>query len=269
MIITIDGLAASKKSPTAYLLADRMGFKHLNSGLLYRALALELRDSRWAWVKKALFRSNAWNDGLKSILDSMHFGDKTYEWIGSSVIYKTAGKGYEYKMRDLFSPKVTQEAAEISAYTAVRDGVEKCLRRATEASSAVIDGRDMGTVVFPKADVKFFFKASLTHRARWRHDYEGAQYGESYKSTYEALVARDEVERKEGRPPIVPADNAYIINVEGVDVATLAQRLDECYIYVILANREKRDLRNVPPCDVCEDICEVKDRRAEFGQQNN
>lgn len=255
MIITIDGLAASKKSPTAYLLADRMGFKHLNSGILYRALALELKEARWAWVKKALYRSVAWKEGLGSILDSMSFGDNTYEWIGSSVIYKTAGKGYEYKMRDLFSPEITKAAADISAYTTVRDGVEKCLRRATEESNAVIDGRDMGTVVFPEADIKFFFNADISSRARWRHDYEGAQYGQSYKKTYEDLVARDKVEREPGRPPIVPASDAHTIDVEGSTVQELAERLETCYVYVILKNREMREILSVPPCDTCDEPC--------------
>lgn len=258
MIITIDGLAASKKSPTAYLLADRMGFKHLNSGLLYRALALELKEARWAWVRKALFRSVAWKDGLGSILDSMSFGDNTYEWVGSSVIYKTAGKGYEYKKRDLFSPEITKDAADISAYATVRDGVEKCLRRATEESDAVVDGRDMGTIVFPDADVKFFFEASTASRARWRNEYEGAQYGESYKKTYEALVARDKVEREPGRPPTKPADNAHIINVEGVSVTALAELLHECYVDVIVCNRHVPYPLEVPPCDVCLKECKGK-----------
>ena len=255
MIITIDGAAASKKSPTAYLLAGALGYKHLNSGLLYRSLALELRENRWSWVRKALFRSEAWKEGLGHILDCMSFGDKTYEWIGSSVIYKTAGKGFEYKMRDLFSPGITKEAAEISAHAAVRDGVEKCLRQATEESDAVIDGRDMGTVVFPGADIKFFFRASLASRARWRHDYEGAQYGQVFKKTYDDLVARDEVERKAGRPPVVPADDAYLINVEEISVSKLAERLKTCYVETILNNRKKREALEVPPCGPCEKDC--------------
>jgi len=259
MIITIDGPAASKKSPTAYLLAQRMGYKHINSGILYRALALELNQSRWEWVKKALFRSTAWEDGLASILDSIHFNNKTHEWIGTGVVYKTAGKGYEYSIRDLFSPIITKEAADVSSHTVVRDGVEKCLRREAEASDVVADGRDMGTVVFPNADVKFFFKASITSRARWRNDYEGAKYGESYKSTYEALVARDGVERKEGRPPTNPADDAYLINVEDIGVPELAERLDTCYVGVILKNREGTANLKVPPCDDCSKECKERE----------
>lgn len=240
MIITIDGQAATKKSPVAYLLANKLGYKHINSGMIYRALALE----RISKIGKPMKLSR-----VASISYELSFGEINHKWLGCEVVrnihdYETVC--YKYSIDELYSPEVTAEASNLSRHTKVRDAVVACLKRAVRHTDAVIDGRDTGTIVFPLADVKFFFTAGLDSRASWRHKYEGNKYNESLEQTVEALRRRDI------DTPVLPACDAHIIKVDKLPVEALAERLAKCYVDVVINNRTDLIVQPVPPCAICE-----------------
>ncbi|MFC1660319.1 3-phosphoshikimate 1-carboxyvinyltransferase [Gemmatimonadota bacterium] len=153
-VITLDGPAGSGKSTTAREVARRLGFTHLDSGALYRALTYAL---------------------LSAAVPEEQWPELTVEDLGRFHIWlRPAGAGFEVLLDDqvleseLRSPDVTARVSPLSALPAVRAWLLGAQRRAGMDGGVVADGRDMGTVVFPHAEVKVFLTADLEERARRR-----------------------------------------------------------------------------------------------------
>lgn len=154
-VITVDGLGASGKSALAKGLAARLGYGHLNSGLLYRAVAfMSLAEGR------DLSDANAVCDTM-----SRHPLTLTFDSDGSSVV------AYDGVVRvdELLSTEVSRGASLVARHQDVRDRLIHLQRHAFEPRGVVAEGRDMGTVIFPDARVKFFVFARLAVRAERRH----------------------------------------------------------------------------------------------------
>lgn len=218
MIITIDGQAATKKSPTAYLLAQRLKFKHISSGLVYRAAAVEVVESR----EKG---QNIVGERYRDVISKLRFGSDTLQWLGSAIEKHSDDGVRTYTEKELTNPKVTECASYISLSHIVREEVEKVLKREVRDCDVVTDGRDTGTVLFPDADLKFFFKADFESRVRWRHEYEGTEHGESLGDVRIALKGRDAESFW-----IQEAPGAIVIDVENMTVNEIANHLAEKYV---------------------------------------
>jgi cytidylate kinase len=154
MIITIDGPAGSGKSSTAREVARRLGFRHLDSGAFYRALTCALLDEG--------IPPERWDTLSAEQLDA----------LGVSGVASEAGYRLEARGRDLTAriraPEVNAHVSAVAALPAVREWLLERLRSAARGSSLVTDGRDMGTVVFPDAALKFFLVANPATRATRR-----------------------------------------------------------------------------------------------------
>ncbi|NNM04154.1 MAG: (d)CMP kinase [Gemmatimonadetes bacterium] len=150
-IITLDGPAGSGKSTTARAVARRLGFRHLDSGALYRALTFALLNSG--------IKEEEWPDLPKEKLDRFHI------WL------RPAGPRFEVLLGErvlndeLRTPEVTARVSPLSALPAVREWLLEAQRQAGREGGLVADGRDMGTVVFPEAEVKIYLTADLKERA--------------------------------------------------------------------------------------------------------
>jgi cytidylate kinase len=150
-IITLDGPAGSGKSTTAREVARRLGYRHLDSGALYRALTFALLSSdvdeeEWPRLPQEAFdRFRIWlrPDGPRF---QVLLGDRVLEG-------------------ELRTPEVTARVSPLSALPAVRAWLLEAQRRAGREGALVADGRDMGTVVFPDAEVKIYLTANLKERA--------------------------------------------------------------------------------------------------------
>lgn len=158
-IVTLDGPAGSGKSSTAKAISARLGFRHLDSGALYRALTFALLD--------AGIREEDWvglGEGRLRMLDV--------------AVTPTPG-GFDVSVRgrvlthELRTSEVTSRVAELARLPASRGCLLDLQRAAGAKGRLVADGRDMGTVVFPDADVKIFLVADLEERARRRLRDEG------------------------------------------------------------------------------------------------
>ncbi len=154
-VVTIDGPAGSGKSTTAREVARRLGLVHLDSGALYRAITL------------ASIRGGVPDDELSSVTAD--------EWRGFDVDVAIGKGGLEVRIggtvvpdAELRSPAVTARVSRVAALPAVRDCLLGLQRAAAAGGGLVADGRDMGTIVFPEADVKVFITADLEARARRR-----------------------------------------------------------------------------------------------------
>jgi 3-phosphoshikimate 1-carboxyvinyltransferase len=153
-VVTLDGPAGSGKSTTAREVARRLGYRHLDSGALYRALTYALIE--------AGIPEEDWSYLSQEELDRfpIHLepeGSRLRVMLGDRVLTK-----------ELRTPEVTERVSPLSALPAVRAWLLDAQRRAGRAGGLVADGRDMGSVVFPEAEVKIFLTANLRERARRR-----------------------------------------------------------------------------------------------------
>ena len=194
--IAIDGPAASGKSTTAKAVAARLGYAHLNSGLLYRAIT-------WTALRDGWPSGEVGFDGALGRLEiSLVQNPPTF-----SVAVNGAGMGQE-----LHSPQVAARVSAVASRPAVRARI-LALLRAAEPTGVVCDGRDIGTVVFPNAGLKVFLVASAVERGRRRLLERKAELTEeNIRTESERLEARDEIDSTRALAPLVRAADAIEID---------------------------------------------------------
>lgn len=196
-VIAVDGPAASGKSSTAASVARRLGFVHVNSGLLYRAITWWALDRDIAEDEPSI---EAAVPGLDIGLVPAHGG------FDVSVAGTRPGP-------DLESPEVTARVSAVSALPAVREVVLDRLRRAGRHHAIVCDGRDIGTAVFPDADLKIFLVADADERARRRLLQRAVPFTEGdIERETRRLEARDRRDRSRPLSPLRRAPDAIEID---------------------------------------------------------
>ena len=158
-IVTLDGPAGSGKSTTAKAVAARLGFRHLDSGALYRALTLALLESD--------VPEHEWDDMSEESMRALDVHVRALE-DGFEVV--VGGRSVSEELR---STEVTSRVAHLASLAASRATLLSLQRSAGTHGRLGADGRDMGTVVFPEAEVKTYLVADLTERARRRLRDEG------------------------------------------------------------------------------------------------
>lgn len=200
-IVTIDGPAGSGKSTTARAVAERLGLLHLDSGALYRAVTYALLDRG--------VPPEEW-EGL-TVEDLRRI---PLEIRGGSTGFRVA---YDGRVLDeaLRTEEVTDHVSTASALPAVRERLLDLQRTAAEAGGLVADGRDMGTVVFPDADVKVFLTADLEERARRRllERSRGNSPGEDEIRAESARISeRDRRDREREISPLRRPEDALVLD---------------------------------------------------------
>ncbi len=150
MIIAIDGPAGSGKSTTSKLVAERLGISHLDTGSMYRAVTLYFIENQY----------HVDEINIDEVLESINIE------ISNELVFLN-GRDVTSKLRD---PKVSSLVSDISSLQKIRFKMVQLQRNISKNKSIVIDGRDIGTVVFPEADFKFFITASIEVRASRRFD---------------------------------------------------------------------------------------------------
>jgi cytidylate kinase len=190
LVIAVDGPAASGKGTIARALADRFGLPHMDTGLLYRAVALNL----WRWG-----------------------GDPGNEF---EAVRACSELGFDHADPELRSEPVSQVASAISAYSAVRAALLDRQRAfASQEGGAVLDGRDIGTVIAPGADAKLFVTAAAEVRARRRMaELMARGMPAHYEDVLIDIRARDARDSGRETAPLKPADDALLLDTTDLDV---------------------------------------------------
>ncbi len=206
MIITIDGPMASGKSTVAQLLARKLQFYYLNTGLLYRALTfilLEKLDGDVQALESTI--KNITKHDLEAIT-------KTLSYSYHDEQAHTSYKGDNITSQ-LTTPHIAQASSLISPHAHVREVVNNLQRFIAQEHDIVIEGRDSGTVVFPHADVKFFLTADPRIRAqRLLDDPKRKAVGLTLEKAQALLEQRDARDSKRKLAPLRKADDAIEID---------------------------------------------------------
>ena len=219
MIISIDGPAASGKSTTARLLASKLSFKHLNTGLFYRAVT-------YAFIKGKLFELNK-----NSIND--FFNNNTLDLRGDNLnlLFWNNIDISNYLASDSINKKIHL----VSSNSLIREKLVSMQRLIAKDYNIVCEGRDIGSVVFPNAEFKFFLIADIKSRALRRYN-EQKKYNRTllYDDVKQALITRDLNDTTRLNSPLIKPLGS--IEVDTTDM-TIDMQVD--YIYKLI----KQDIK--------------------------
>lgn len=198
-VITIDGPAGAGKTTVSRALAERLGYRYIDTGALYRGVALAARNANIAMDDDTALAALCGRLELRFVRDDA--GCRLYS-------------GEEDIEAQIRTPEISMLASAISARAVVRRFLLEVQRRFGREKGAVFEGRDMGTVVFPDADVKFFLDAPLSVRARRRHLELTGRSGQSLEGVLKDMQQRDHNDQTRELAPLKPAADAIVINSE-------------------------------------------------------
>jgi cytidylate kinase len=213
-VIAIDGPSASGKSSTARAVAEALGFAHLDSGSLYRGVALAALHEG---ARRGLSGVEIFRDlDPETILRTAEDRGLMLQPDGVGFAAYLEGEPVEAALR---SPEVTAQVSAIAAIPVVREWVNSRLRAMVRAGQdVVVDGRDIGTVVFPDADLKIFLTASPQVRAGRRISQRGeAVEPDHLDAETTALAARDHADSTREVAPLRPAEDAIRLDTTTMD----------------------------------------------------
>lgn len=211
-IIALDGPSGSGKSTIANLLAKKLKISYLNTGSMYRALTLYLLENN---IKKT-------DDFDKNILENINID------INKDKVFLN-GEDVSKEIRD---KEVTENVSWVSSMPEVREYLVEMQRNISNNKSIILDGRDIGTVVFPNAKYKFYLTASSFVRAKRRFDQK--EIAKSFEEIKEDIEKRDYLDSHRKISPLKKADDA--IKIDSSDL-TIAQTIDK-----IIENMDKEDV---------------------------
>lgn len=206
--VAIDGPAGAGKSTVARRLAERLGYVLVDTGALYRTVALAARQAGIAWDDEPAVGALAHRlAGEHRIVLERGAPDAAG---GSGVRVLLDGRDVSAAIR---SPDMSLGASRVSSIPAVREALLSIQREAGAKGGVVLEGRDIGTVVFPDAEVKFFLTASPEVRARRRYEELAARgVAVSFEKTYADVLSRDKADTERAVAPLRRADDAILID---------------------------------------------------------
>jgi cytidylate kinase len=211
VVVAIDGPAGAGKSTTARLLAAKLGYTLLDTGAIYRVMALRARE-----------RGIAWEDGpgVASLADDLGLSFRLEDGINRVF---AAGQDLSAAIR---TPEISDGASRVSALPEVRAALLDIQRRLGAAGGVVVEGRDIGTVVFPEAKAKFFLTADTDERTRRRvAELRGAGRAVDPAQTRAEIVARDQRDSTRATAPLRKADDAIEIDSSALGVDEVVDRM--------------------------------------------
>lgn len=213
MIIAIDGPSGAGKSTLGKMLAKNLNLLYLDTGAMYRAVGLAVLQSEIDFEEKEKIAETAKNSEIKL--------------VGEPENLQIFLNGKDVST-DIRTNEVGQAASIVSTISEVRKILVEHQRSLGESSEtgAVLDGRDIGTVVFPNADIKFFLTAKPEARARRRFEEDSAKgRAVSYEQTFKEIKERDERDVSREDSPLSIAENAVVIDTSEMDLTEVFEQM--------------------------------------------
>ena len=215
MIITIDGPSSSGKSTLAKLISDHFSIIHIDSGSIYRTITLLAIEN-------------------KLIIDKKVQVEKLIECLNNNVITfkKNAENKFQICINNEFveskirSTTISNNVSTVATIKEIRDYVLKLQREIAQNKSIVMDGRDIGSVVFPNAEYKFYLDASLKNRSkrRWTELKDGEK-NITIATVESDLENRDIIDSNRAHSPLVIPENAIVINSDDLSINQVLKKI--------------------------------------------
>ncbi|MDE6775529.1 MAG: (d)CMP kinase [Ruminococcus sp.] len=206
--IAIDGPAGAGKSTIARMTAAQLGYIYVDTGAMYRAVALYISENG--------ISDNEFENALKDVDISLKFVD------GVQRVYLD-GRDVSELIR---TPEISMEASRTSAFPAVRAKLFDLQQKIARENNIIMDGRDIGTVVLPDADVKIFLTASPEKRAERRYkELSEKPDCPSYESILRDIIERDYQDTHRETAPLKQADDAVMVDTTNLDLQESAAEI--------------------------------------------
>ncbi len=213
-VIAIDGPTSSGKSTIAKLVGSKLGFTYVNSGLLYRTITYLLTKENESKINDLAF--------ISAVLKKYDISyDNDHVFVDGKDITKEA------KWEGL-----TRFLPEVSANEFIRNYVNDIIRKVSTSKDIIIDGRDIGTVVFPDATLKIYLVADVEVRAKRRYE-ESKKEGFTYEEVLERLKHRDFVDSTREVAPLKQASDAILIDSTNLTIDEIVDNVVNLYNEVI------------------------------------
>jgi cytidylate kinase len=213
MIITIDGPAGTGKTTVARRVAEKLKFKYFDTGAMYRALTFQIMEHKVDLQNAQM---------LETFLGSFHF----------EIQDTPNGKRYFADTTDVTdvirNVSITQKVSEVAAHPEVRKKLVTIQREFGKGKNAVFEGRDMGTVVFPEAELKVFLTARPAVRAERRYlEFKEKKMPTTQDEVLQELLARDHFDSTREVSPLKQAEDAHIIDTSDLTIDQVINQIVE------------------------------------------
>ena len=214
LVITIDGPAGAGKSTVSKELASQLGYIYVDTGAMYRAVAV--------LVKQTGENNPLDRPSLEKICSELEL---TFIHTDEEILLLANGEDVTEKIRN---PEISSLASAVSAEGVVRDRLSKIQRRMGAEGGVVLEGRDMGTVVFPDADVKFFLDAIPEVRSRRRFIELGGEGEKVFlEDVHQQMLSRDRNDSSRQLAPLKAAVDAIVIDSSNLQVEEVVEVMIE------------------------------------------
>ncbi|PID30174.1 MAG: cytidylate kinase [Candidatus Cloacimonadota bacterium] len=210
MIIAIDGPAASGKSTTAKIVGEKLNFLYIDTGAMYRAMTLKVKNSGVDFTDRK---------GIVDLISSTKISQTIDE---DSGLTKTFLDGEDVS-NFIRTPEISRGVGSVCEIFEVREALVKLQREMGNSCDVILDGRDIGTVVFPNADLKFWMVADVDIRASRRYE-EMKEKNPSLtiEDVKNDLIERDRRDSERLNSPMKPADDAIFIDTSNYSISEQA-----------------------------------------------
>ena len=223
MIIAIDGPAASGKSTTAKLVGQKMNFLYIDTGAMYRAMALKTKKLGFDYED---------SEKVISVIDSTVIDQKIDQVSGDTKTFLD-DKDVSFEIR---TPEISKGVTAVCEIKEVRENLVNIQREFGNRGDVILDGRDIGTVVFPNADLKFFMMADVDVRAQRRFkELNDKGISSSLEDIKADIIRRDDRDSSRANSPLKAADDAILIDTSELTI-------DEQVEFIIEKIKELRSL---------------------------